>query len=149
MMQSEQEAGRAIVSELSTVLARSSLWMRIVALGAILGGAFGVLGILISLLSLLVPQISEAIEPTPWAVSIFAFFSLPISVVGLWSGVLLWQASNGVTLAQASGDGELFTTALDRLRLYFKIAALVMLASIGMALVTMAMGAGMAMVSSH
>lgn len=97
-----------VVRRFAAPLARASGWMKFVAVLAIVGGALYVLTIV----------------------------GIVVAWIPIWLGVLLWQAADAASRAEAEGDAALLDRALDRLRLLFTVYGVVAL--VGLALAVLA-----------
>ena len=93
-----------LVRRFAGPLARASGWMKFVAILAIVTGALYVLTIV----------------------------GIVVAWLPIWLGVLLWQAADAASRAEAEGDATLLDRALDRLRLLFTINGVVALVGIGL-----------------
>jgi len=91
-----------IVRRLAGTLARASGWMKFVAVLAIVGGALYVLTIV----------------------------GIVVAWIPIWLGVLLWQAADAASRAEADADPVLLERALDRLRLLFTVYGVIALVGI-------------------
>ncbi len=94
-----------LVRRLAGTLARASGWMKLVAVLAIVAGALYVLTIV----------------------------GIVVAWIPIWLGVLLWQAADAASRAEADSDPVLLERALDRLRLLFTVYGVIALVGIVLA----------------
>lgn len=102
------------IAQISATLHQSSGWMKLIAVITLLGIAFTLIHSI-------------------WTLGRFFFslrwslVSLALSIIPVWTSVLLFRAASHVSDAAATGNDQQLRLTLDQLRLYFKINGVLLL----------------------
>ena len=106
------------ITQISATLHQSSGWMKLIAVTGIIGVAFSLINGL-------------------WTMGvvggsglIWVLLSLVLSIIPVWTAVLLFRAATHVSRAASAGDDMELDHSLDQLRLYFKITGVLVLISL-------------------
>ncbi|MCB0301701.1 MAG: hypothetical protein KDE52_16700, partial [Calditrichaeota bacterium] len=60
----------------------------------------------------------------------FTIVALPVAVVQIWLGIVLFQAAERAVQAQKTGDLAVFAALLDKMKRYFVLSSALLIVSI-------------------